>query len=169
MALIIDHGKLTDLPAINSIYNYYVLQSNISFDIEPWDEQKRLNWFEQFAENPDMYSLLVARLDGQLVGFAYNSKFKEKAAYASSSEVTVYVSTDSQGQGIGATLYSELLAKIASTRLHRLYAGITLPNDSSIKLHQKFGFKQVGIMREVGYKNGQYHSTALLEKCLKID
>ena len=167
MALIIDHGKLTDLPAINNIYNYYVAQSNISFDIEPWDEQKRLDWFEQFADNADIYSLLIARLDDQLVGFAYNSKFKEKAAYASSSEVTVYVKIDSQGQGIGAKLYSELLARIASTRLHRLYAGITLPNHSSIQLHKKFGFKLVGTMREVGYKNGQFHSTALLEKCLQ--
>jgi len=167
MALIIDHGRSTDLPAINNIYNHYVKESNISFDIDPWSEQKRLDWFQQFASNADIYFLLVAKLEGQLVGFAYNSKFKEKAAYSSSSEVTVYVKTGLHGQGIGKKLYGELLERIASTRLHRLYAGITLPNDGSIKLHENFGFTLAGTLREVGYKNGQYHSTALLEKHLE--
>ena len=164
MALIINPGTSANLPAINSIYNHYVKESNITFDIEPWGEQKRLEWFEQFEANADIYSLLVATLDDQLVGFAYNSKYKEKAAYATSSEVTVYVKTGLQGQGIGAQLYVELLARISLPALHRLYAGITLPNDSSIRLHKKFGFKLAGTLREVGYKNSQFHSVALLEK-----
>ncbi|MCJ8339697.1 MAG: N-acetyltransferase family protein [Pseudomonadales bacterium] len=164
MALIINPGTPADLPAINSIYNHYVKESNVTFDIEPWGEQKRLEWFEQFEANADIYSLLVATLDDQLVGFAYNSKYKEKAAYATSSEVTVYVKTGLQGQGIGAQLYRELLARISLTPLHRLYAGITLPNDGSIRLHKKFGFKLAGTLREVGYKHSQFHSVALLEK-----
>lgn len=164
MKVMIEQGTSADLPTINVIYNHYVKTSNATFDIDPWSEQQRAIWFEQFNDYADIYNLLVAKVNGQVLGFAYNAKFKEKAAYITSSEVTVYIKPGAEGNGLAANLYQALLAKISGSKLHRLYAAVTLPNDASIGLHKRFGFTLAGTMTEVGYKNGQYHSTVLMEK-----
>ena len=166
MNVIIESGTTRELSAINTIYNHYINTSNVTFDIVPWSELQRILWFEQFQSDNSIYHLLVAKIAGEVVGFAYNSKFKEKAAYITSSEVTVYIKPGAEGKGLGGILYQALLSKISGSKHHRLYAAITLPNVASIALHQKFGFELVGTMKEVGYKQGQFHSTALLEKSL---
>lgn len=165
MKVKIEIGRSEDLPAINDIYNYYVIESNATFDIDEWGEQRRIKWFEQFA-NSGVYNLLVAKIKDEVIGFAYNSKFKEKPAYITSSEVTVYIKPGSERNGLGGKLYESLLSKISASNLHRLYAVITIPNPASIRLHKKFGFNIIGTMKEVGFKNGQFHSTAILEKCI---
>ena len=166
MKIIIEAGRSEDLVVINQIYNHYVRESNATFDITEWDEQRRVNWFEQFNTHSEIYNLLVAKSDGEVLGFAYNSQFKQKPAYITSSEVTVYIKPGAEKNGLGGKLYEVLLSKISGSSLHRLYAVITLPNEASIQLHEKFGFKTIGTMEEVGFKNGHYHSTALLEKQL---
>ena len=159
-------GQLDDLPAINGIYNHYVKTSNATFDTVEWSEQQRSIWFEQFKQQPSSYNLVVAKLDNELVGFAYNSKFKERPAYSTSSESTVYVKSSTKQKGIGNALYEALFSIISTSQLHRIYAVITLPNIASIRLHEKFGFNAVGTMHEVGFKNDQFHSTIMLEKSL---
>lgn len=166
MDILIETGKAEDLASINEIYNHYILNSNATFDTEQWDEQSRLTWFEPFSQQQSPYKLLVAKYNGQVIGFAYNSKFKEKKAYFTSSEVTVYVKPGFEGNEIGAKLYADLFAMLDNEQLHRLYAAITIPNAASIKLHEKYGFNLVGTMQEVGYKNGCFHSVSLFEKKL---
>jgi len=164
MKTIIEKASKSDLPEINSIYNHFVKNSNVTFDIQQWSEQKRINWFEQFESPESIYNLLVVRSANGIIAFAYNSKFKEKPAYATSSEVTVYVKRGEEGNGLGGKLYQQLFQKLSNSGLHRLYAAITLPNESSIRLHEKFGFKKIARLDEVGFKNDRYHSTVMFEK-----
>ncbi len=160
----IKQAEPEDLAGINEIYNFYIKTSNATFDTSEWDDQLRRDWYLQFTENRDFYKLFVAKLNGKVIGFAYNLKFKEKQAYFTSSEVTIYIESGVHGKGIGTELYKALFSSISKSRIHRLYAVITLPNDASIRLHEKFDFHTVGTMTEVGFKNGQYHSTVILQK-----
>jgi phosphinothricin acetyltransferase len=107
---------------------------------------------------------LVATLEDTVVGFAYTAPFRPKTAYQRSAEVTIYTNQKAL-RGTGSALYANLLTK-AEDNFHRLYAVITLPNDKSIALHKKFGFAEVGMLDESGFKFGQYHSVAILEKRL---
>jgi phosphinothricin acetyltransferase len=154
-----------DVPAITAIYNHYVETSPATFDIEPVSLDNRLAWFQHFAETGP-FRLLVAERAGQVIGYAGSGKFREKAAYATSVEMTVYVHPDALGQGIGARMYDRLFAILASEPIHRAYAGITLPNPGSLALHHRFGFRDIGAYEEVGHKFGQYWSVQWLEKVM---
>lgn len=166
MNLSIEVATSEDLAAINDIYNHYVLNSNATFDTEAWPLERRIEWFKQFNNSGSSYHLFVAKQDGEVVAFAYNGKFKEKLAYYTSSEVTVYVKPGVVKSGVGSQMYQHLIAAIEGSEIHRLYACIALPNEASIKLHEKFGFTLIGTMDEVGYKNGSFHSVAWYEKKL---
>ncbi len=149
--------------SINRIFNHHVLHSTATFDIEPWSDKRRRRWILEFSTP---YFLLVAEHAGEVTGFAYNSTLRPKDAYASSTEVTVYTAPDEMSAGIGTTLYQALFAHLNQTALHRAYAVITLPNDTSIALHEKFGFHQAGVLREVGTKFGRRVDVAWYEKPL---
>jgi len=164
MDISINAGASNHLVEINDIYNHYVINSNATFDTLIWGYERRLKWFDQFNTSPDLYHLMVATCNGEVVAFAYNAQFKEKQAYSTSSEVTVYVKPSFEGHGLGSKLYHALFNKIELTSIHKLYAAITIPNIASIKLHEKHGFHFVGTMKEVGFKNGAYHSVSLFEK-----
>jgi len=162
--LLIRPALESDLDSINDIYNHYVRHTHITFDIEPWSTQKRLEWFSKF--NSADHQLWVAEFDGKVQAFVYTSEFRAKAAYNSSAEVTIYAHHQLQTKGIGRALYGNLLPKLAGLGIHRLYAVIALPNDVSIGLHKKLGFKEVGLLDEVGSKFGKKISVAMLEKKL---
>ncbi len=153
----------SDVPAITALYNSYVENSVITFDIEPVAVTDRYPWFEQFAPG-SRHQLLVATEGDSLVGFAYTGTFRQRAAYDQSVESTIYLADSHHGQGIGTTLYTALFDAIAQTDVHRVYAGITLPNDASIAIHQKFGFTSVGVFTDAGYKFGKFWDVIFLEK-----
>ncbi len=160
-------GTESDLPQITEIYNHYVVHTAITFDIEPFSvEDRKRKWFVNY-DSDGPYRLLVAILGDKLVGYATSSRFKEKAAYASSVETSIYLRPDQKRQGIGIQLYSRLLNLLRSCEVHRAYGGITLPNEASINLHLKLGFKSVGTHNEVGYKFGRYHSVQWFEKAIR--
>lgn len=156
----------SDLPALIAIYNWYVENSAATFDLESHDVGDRREWFDQFsAIGP--YRLLVAVDDvGRLLGFAYSGRFRERAAYRPSIETSVYLKPDAGGRGVGSMLYQQLFAEIRREDLHRCYAVIALPNDASVALHRRFGFEEVGRLREVGFKHGDWWDVAYLEKAL---
>ena len=149
--------------AVNEIYNHYVEQTAITFDLEPWDVARRQQWVAQFR-SPNFF--LVAEHQGQVVGYANNGKFRPKAAYDSSTEVTVYTAPHCSLRGVGSALYHALFQHIGGTSLHRAYAGIALPNDPSIRFHEKFGFRHIGTLTEVGTKFGRRVDVAWYEKAL---
>ncbi len=156
---------LEDLEALTELYNHYVRETPITFDIEPFTPERRRPWLEQFAE-AGRHRLLVAEASGGLVGYATTAPFRAKAAYETSVETTVYLAPGAKGRGIGSRLYDALFKAIAVEELHRAYAGITLPNPESIALHEKFGFRSLGVYHEVGHKFGRYWDVEWFERDL---
>ncbi len=158
-------ATVADLPAINDIYNHFILHSAITFDVKPWDMSRRTDWFNQMQQN-GQYTVLVALKDNLVIGFAYNSAYNPKAAFCLSTEVTIYKAPECTIKGVGRALYKRLLAELKARDYHRAYALITVPNEASNKLHQQLGFTQVGLMSQVGEKMGKFHDVALYEKAL---
>ena len=163
--LVIRPGAEADLPPIVDIYNYYVRESAITFDVEPYTVEARRPWFAMFAET-GRYRLLVAEQAGQVVGYANSAPLRPKPAYDVSVETSVYILHTVRGNGIGRQLYAALFDALKDEDLHRAYAGITLPNDASIALHESFGFECAGVWREVGRKADAYYDVAWYEKSL---
>ena len=159
-------GLLDDLPALLDIYNHQIVTSHSTFDLVEQTLEQRTEWFGHYS--PDgPHRLLVADVDGTAVGYATSSMFRAKAAYAPSVETTIYLATAATGQGIGRTLYGELLRQLeAHPGLHRAYAGVALPNDASEGLHRALGFTELGTYTEVGFKMGRYVDVRWYERDL---
>jgi phosphinothricin acetyltransferase len=163
--VIIRPGTEHDLAAVNRIYNHYIEQTIITFDVDPWPLEKRAEWFTHYHET-GRHRLLVAEAGGEVTGYATSSPLRPKAAYNTSVETSVYLDPHRTGQGIGRSLYQILFEGLAGEDVHRAYAGIALPNPVSISLHLRFGFQPLGIYHEVGRKFGRYHSVQWFEKAL---
>ena len=151
-----------DLVRINEIYNAYIVDRHTSFDTEPWTLEQRAQWYEKY-EAPSRYDLIVLEVEGKVMGFASSSPFRPKAAYDSSVETTIVLDEAIVGQGMGRPLLSELVGRLAAKHVHRAYAIIALPNDLSVLLHAKLGYRNVGVLDEVGHKLGRFHSVRIME------
>jgi phosphinothricin acetyltransferase len=112
------------------------------------------------------HAWLAAEADGRLVGYAYGSPHRERAAYASSCDVAVYVDPAHARKGIGRALYGALLPQLADRGFHAAFAGIALPNAGSVGLHEAMGFTPVGIYREVGWKLGGWRDVGWWQRLL---
>ena len=152
--------------AVVDIYNHYIEHSAATFDVTPYSVGERVPWFAQFGDEGP-HQLLVAKLGDTVAGYCYSARFNPRPAYDISVETTVYVASDAIGRGVGAALYAELFRRLEGTGLHGAYAGITLPNDASVALHEKFGFHQIGVETEVGFKFDRYWSVARFERRLQ--
>jgi phosphinothricin acetyltransferase len=152
-----------------NIYNHYVERSHCTFDVNPFTTASRTAWFQQFVE--PIYQCLVACQIGptqteEVIGYACSMPFRSKPAYFSSVEMSIYITDEAGTQGVGTHLYTALFKQLKGQSLHRAYAGITLPNEPSISLHEKFGFTKTGHFHEVGYKFDRYWDVAWFEKRL---
>lgn len=152
-----------DLPRLVEIYNHYIVHTPITFDLEPHTVEERHPWFEQFAE-AGRYRLLVAAEDDVVMGYAGTHQFRAKAAYDTTVETTIYCAPEAVGRGLGNALYTALFEEIAGEDIHMLVAGITLPNDASVRLHERFGFRESGIFHAAGRKFGQYWDVGWYER-----
>lgn len=148
-------GREADVSAITDIYNFYVANTTVTFDVEPWSVDSRRIWFRQFTPG-GRHQIVVAEREGAVVGYAYSTMFRSRAAYDRTVETTVYVHRDAHRLGIGTALYTELFRRLAKADVHRAVACIALPNDASIALHKHLGFEPRGVIEEVGYKFGKY-------------
>ena|SRR5579863_6498282 len=157
-----------DLPRLTEIYNHYVIHTPVTFDIEPYTVEKRAVWFSQFAPT-GRYRLLVAAENGVILGYAGTTTFRPKAAYETTVEMTIYCAPEATGKGIGARLYTALFESLKDEDVHRFVAGYTLPNPASAKLHERFGFKPVGVFTQNGRKFGRYWDVAWNERPAKLD
>jgi phosphinothricin acetyltransferase len=160
---VIRRGREADLPALTALYNHYIRETAITFDLEPYTALARRPWFDAYAES-GRYQLFVAEEAGQAVGWACTRMFRERRAYETSAETSVYLAPDVHRRGLGTQLYTRLFEALAGEDVHRFIAGITLPNEASIALHARFGFERVGVMREVGRKFGRYWDVLWMEK-----
>ena len=166
--ILIRPGKREDLPRLTEIYNHYVLTTPVTFDLEPYTVERRMTWFEQFAVN-GRHRLLVAELEGLVIGYAGSTKFRPKPAYDTTVETTIYLSGESSGKGIGTHLYAALFDSLANEDIHRIVAGYAIPNPASKALHERFGFQLVGVFRENGRKFGRYWDVAWSERPLQLN
>lgn len=163
--VLVRHCGPGDYNAVVQIYNHYIEQSHATFDVIPYSVGERVPWFAQFSETGP-HQLLVAVADDRCVGFCCSTRFKQRAAYDVSVETTAYVAPDATGQGVGRKLYEALFEYLDNVGLHGAYAGVTLPNDASVALHESLGFRQTGIFNEVGRKFDRFWSVAWFEKRL---
>jgi phosphinothricin acetyltransferase len=157
-------ATLADLPALVDLYNHYVLNTPITFDLEPYTVETRRPWFEQFSGG--RYRLLVAVEGERLLGYAGTMRHRAKAAYDTSVETTIYLAPDATGRGLGRKLYEALFEAVRGEDLHRALAGITEGNPASIELHRRFGFREVAHFTEQGRKFNRYWDVIWMEKAL---
>jgi phosphinothricin acetyltransferase len=155
----------SDLPRLTEIYNHYVINTAVTFDIEPYTVERRMAWFEQFGSS-GRYRMLVAEDGSEILGYAGTTRFRAKAAYDTTVETTVYCASDSANKGAGTKLYGALFEALAGEDIHRIVAGYVLPNPGSAALHSRFGFKPVGVFSENGRKFGLYWDVVWLERPL---
>ena len=156
----------TDAEQIAAIYNHEVMHTTATFDLVPRSLAEQQQWL---AARTGAFSAIVAvdpdDPEGEVVGFGSLSPYKERAAYRTSVEDSVYVRRDRHGQGVGRLLLAELLRVAATTGFHAVFARINASGEASIALHRSLGFELVGIEREVGRKFSRWHDVALME-CL---
>jgi phosphinothricin acetyltransferase len=158
-------SRPADLAALTDIYNHYVRTSGVTFDTTPFTVEARQGWFSRYAPTGP-HRLLVAIDGDDVLGYATSSPFRAKPGYATSAEMTVYLRPDAAGRGLGRMLYVALLEALAEEDLHRAYAGVALPNDASVSLHERLGFREIGTYMEVGRKLGRYWDVRWFERPL---
>jgi phosphinothricin acetyltransferase len=141
--------KPSDAEQIAEIYNFYVQNTHHTFETEPVNFEEMQNRIGEIAEN---YPYFVAEENEEILAFAYATKYKPRIAYKHSVEVSVYVKSGIKGKGFGTKLYEKLFEELKQSDFHAIIAGIALPNEASIKLHERFGFVKVAHFREVGFK-----------------
>jgi phosphinothricin acetyltransferase len=163
--VLIRSGQAGDLEQVNDIYNHYVRETPVTFDIEPITMAQRTEWFGHY-DVVGRHRLLVAVSDDRVLGYATSSPWHPRPAYETSVETSIYLAPDTMGQGIGTALYSRLFEELDGEDLHRAYGGVTIPNAASIALHERFGFERVAYFTEQGRKFGRYWDVALYEKPL---
>ena len=157
----IRYAEPADLPALLAIYNHYVLTTPVTFDIAPRTLDQRREWFGQFSRH-GRYRCFAAVRDGRAVGWCCSTRFKEKEAYETTIETSVYLAPEEGGRGLGKRLYRTLFEALAGEDIHRAFAGVTLPNDASVGVHRAMGFEEVGRYAQIGRKFGKFWDVLLL-------
>jgi phosphinothricin acetyltransferase len=148
--MMIRDATLSDAAAITEIYNHYILTAVATFELETIDAvdmQRRIN----DAVDKGL-PFLVGEHNNSVAGYAYGRPFRPRPGYRHAVEISVYVHPERHGQGIARALYGELIPRLFDNEVHTLIATIALPNDASVRLHEKFGFTKIGQFQEVGRK-----------------
>jgi L-amino acid N-acyltransferase YncA len=149
-----------DAPALLSIYAPYVRDTAVSFETEV----PSLAQFEaRITKALNTWTWIVAEREGQVLGYAYGTMHRERAAYRWIVETSVYIDPSAQGQGLGKTLYTELLSRLAERGFCSAMAVVVLPNAASVRLHEAMGFRPIGVVERSGWKFGAWHDTAWLQ------
>jgi L-amino acid N-acyltransferase YncA len=157
-------ARVEDAAEITAIYRPYVEGTVISFELTPPDDADMAGRIARvIAELP----WLVCEEAGAIVGYAYASRHRDRAAYRWSVDTSVYVHEAQRRRGLGHALYTELLVRLRDQGYYTAYAGITLPNAASVALHERFGFEPVGIYRKAGFKLGRWWDVGWWQKPLR--
>lgn len=152
-----------DAAPICEIYNHYVLNSGATFEELPVTEEDMAGRIRDCQRH---YAWLVAERGGDMLGYCYATRWKPRSAYRMTVETAVYVDVDCHRSGAGRLLLSELIRRLRELGLHCALAGICLPNDPSIALHESLGFRKVGELEEVGFKFGRWLNVGYWELLL---
>ena len=150
----IRNATLGDACAICNIYNYYIENTAVSFETMPVSETEMKQRMNEVINAG--YSFYVGEIDGKIIGYYYTHPWNNRFAYKSTVEESIYLDKEETGKGYGTQLFEHLLKHIDKSTTHVLIAGICIPNESSVRLHEKFGFKQISCMKEIGRKFDQW-------------
>jgi L-amino acid N-acyltransferase YncA len=156
----IRHATADDNPAIMEIYNEAVLNTAATFDTELRTSEKQLEWWNKHKQN---HPVLVAEEDGKVIGWASLSPWSDRCAYDTTVEVSVYVNKDFRGQGTGSKLLELITIEGKGCGNHTVLSRITQGNESSIHIHEKAGYKSIGVMKEVGFKFGKFLDVTMMQ------
>jgi phosphinothricin acetyltransferase len=156
-------ATIDDAEATRAIYNVEVTESTVTFDLVPRTLEEQRAWL---TARSGAHAVLVAEDAGEVIGFASVSPYRDRPAYSTSVEDSVYVRRDQQGKGVGKHLLAELIAVATSHGFHTMVARIVGGHDASIALHQSLGFEVVGTEREVGRKFGRWLDVLVMQRML---
>ena len=151
--IVIRQAAAADLEAVNAIYNYFVLHSTCTYQMEPETAADRRAWFDRHGPQ---HPVLVAERAGEVLGWGSLSPFHARAGYRHTAENSVYVRHDAHRRGIGSALLKELILRARQIGHHTIIGGIDGEQAASIALHAKYGFVQVAHLREAGFKFGRW-------------
>jgi L-amino acid N-acyltransferase YncA len=153
----------TDAPAVLEIYKPYILHTSISFEYEPPSEAEFLQRIKTVTAD---YPWLVCLDHEKIIGYAYASRHRTRTAYDWSAESTVYILPGYQRKGFARILYETVFEILRLQGYFNVFAGITMPNDSSVGFHRALGFKEIGTYKNIGYKLGNWHDTYWMQLSL---
>lgn len=141
----------TDATDIVEIYNHYILHSHATFELKQITSKEMATRIKKVQE---VFNLpwLVLEIENRIIGYAYATQWKTREAYSKTVETSIYLHKDQGGNGYGKILYAELIEQLRRLGYHALIGGMSLPNEASQLLHEKLGFKKVGVFKEVGFK-----------------
>jgi phosphinothricin acetyltransferase len=163
MELLIRRAQREDIPAITEIYNEAIVTTTSSFDPDPKSVENRTQWFESHDER---HPVLVAVVDGRVVGWTSLTRWSDKRAYAITAETSFFVHSSHRGKGIGRKLKERIIEEARRLRFHSLIARIAETSRESIHLNESFGFEHVGTLKEVGEKFGKLLNVHIMQKML---
>jgi len=161
--VVIRRASSGDVPAVTEIYNEAILTTTATFDLEPKTTAERERWLEAHSGR---YPVLVAEIDGDVVGWAALTAWSDRAAYADTAETALYVHSSYRDRGIGRRLKQALIEEARCQRFHTLIARVTEDSEASIHLNRSFGFTHVGTLRQVGRKFGRWLDVLIMQKLL---
>jgi len=156
--------RAEDAEAVARIYNHYIANTVVTFEEAAVPASEIAQRFE--VVRSAALPWLVAQVGGQVSGYAYASRWNGRSAYKFSAEITVYLAPERAGRGVGSRLYDELFELLRARGTHVVIAGISLPNDASVALHEKFGLEKVAYFKEVGHKFGRWIDVGYWQRTL---
>ena len=152
-----------DARAMADIYNPYIRDTTITFEEDPVTAEEMA---ARLALVTESYPWLVWEEGGRVLGYAYSSVWRARAAYRHSTETAIYLAMDQRQKGAGTRLYQALLDELRVRGFHLVLGGLAMPNDPSVRLHEKLGFRKAGHMTEAGWKFGAWVDVGFWELLL---
>jgi len=159
-------ARSEDAAAVQAIYAPTVRDTAISFETEP---PTTVEMRQRMIDTLPQYPWLVVTDRDIVVGYAYAHRFAERAAYAWSVETSIYLDVNARRQGQGRRLYEALIRLLAAQGYQQAFAGIALPNPASVGLHERVGFRPVGVYERVGWKHNAWHDVGWWQLVLRAD
>lgn len=161
--LLIRPAEISDLDKITEIYNDAVLNTSATFDTESRTREKAEEWFK---EHDEKHQVITAEMHGVVCGWASLSQWSDRPAYEGTVEGSIYVKQEYRRQGIGRKLLYQLIRNAEYCNMHTIIARISEGNETSIKMHREYGFKEIGVMKEAGWKFGRYIDVTLMQRMI---
>jgi phosphinothricin acetyltransferase len=154
-------AKISDLTAITEIYNEAIKTTTATFDTEPKTGDEQKVWFDSHGPQ---YPIVVEESNGAVVGWASLSKWSDRCGYSGTAEISLYVKQEFRGKGVGRKLMEAIISEGKRVGLHTIIVRIAEGNDVSVHLAESFGFRHIGVMKEVGRKFGRLLDVHIMQK-----